>query len=168
MRPSEISGRMTGFSTPFFGVSWSPPTVDRDVARHVLAFLEDRRVLYVPSEVEMAEHCIESVVDIRRFLTDIIGHGGIANELATALRSMRAACRQFLTDMDIRVDERTGLLHRHGRPLQGSPYGLQDYLLNQALGRLRGVFGIYVAQLAIAYDIDVEDGLASILPATAE
>jgi hypothetical protein len=158
---------MTGFSTPLFGVSWNPPTVDRDVARRVLAFLEDRRVLYSPSEVEMPEHCIESVLEIRRRLTDIIGHGGIADELTTALRAMRSACRQFLAEAHLEVDEDTGLLDRWGQRYRGSGHGLDDYLLNQALGRLRGVFGIQVGQLALAYGIDLEDGMASILPAPA-
>ena len=168
MRLSEIAARMTGISTPFGGISWNPPTVDRDVARKVLAFLEDRRVLYVPSEVEVAEHCIESVLDIRLFLTDVIGHGGIADELMTALKAMRGACRQFLDELDIKVDKRTGLVDRFGRGMYGHSNGLNDWMLNQALGRLRGVFGVHVGQLAVAYDIEIEDGLASILPAKAE
>ncbi len=157
---------MTGFSTPFFGVSWNPPAADRDVARRVLAFLEDRRVLYSPYEVELAEHCVMSVIDIRRFLTDVIGHGGVADELATALRAMRGACREFLTELQIEVDDdRSGLVDSRGRRFRGYQNGLQDFMLNQALGRLRGVFGMYVAQIAVAYGIDIEDGLVSILPA---
>ena len=159
---------MTGFSTPFFGVSWNPPTSDREVARRVLAFLEDRRVLYSPYEVELAEHCVMSVIDIRRFLTDVIGHGGGVDELSTARRAMRGVCREFLTELQIQVDDRSRLVDSRGRWFRGYQNGLQDFMLNQALGRLRGVFGMYVAQVAVAYDIDIEDGLASILPAGAE
>lgn len=168
MRPSEIAARMTGFSTPFFGLSWNPPTADREVARRVLAFLEDRRVLYSPYEVELADQCVMSVIDIRRFLTDVIGHGGVADELAIALRAMRGACRQFLSELQIAVDDGNALVDTLGHFPRGYQNGLQDFMLNQALGRLRGVFGMYVAQVAVAYDIDIEDGLASILPAGAE
>lgn len=49
----DILGRLTGFSTPFIGVSWDPSNTEKDVAKSVIAFLEDRRVLYVPSEVEI-------------------------------------------------------------------------------------------------------------------
>ena len=52
----------------------NPTTTDRDVGRRVLALLEDRRVPYDPPEVDMAEHCVESIFDIRRFLTEVIGH----------------------------------------------------------------------------------------------
>lgn len=39
------------------------------VARRVIRFLEDQRVLYNPSELEQPDHCVQSVLDIRRFLT---------------------------------------------------------------------------------------------------
>ncbi len=50
MRFSEIANRLTGFSTPIGGLSWQPATLDVEVARRVLIFLEDRKVLYDPLE----------------------------------------------------------------------------------------------------------------------
>jgi hypothetical protein len=52
MKFQEIISRLTGFSTPIFGAQWNPPELQRVVARRVIAFLEDRRVLFVPSEME--------------------------------------------------------------------------------------------------------------------
>jgi hypothetical protein len=68
VKPSEIAGRITGFSTPLFGVQWTPPRVDVKVAREVMVFLEDRRVLYSPYEAEVPEHVMSSVFEIRCFL----------------------------------------------------------------------------------------------------
>ena len=48
MRFSEIATRLTGISTPIFGVSWTPAQSDVDAVRRTLVFLEDRRVLYAP------------------------------------------------------------------------------------------------------------------------
>jgi hypothetical protein len=59
-------------------------------------------------------------------------------------------------------------LSAQARRWHGGYGGLDDYLLNQALGALPGVFGIHVGQLAVRYGIDVEDWLASILPAADE
>jgi hypothetical protein len=41
---------------------------------------------------------------------------------------------------------------------------MNDIEFNQALGELRGVFGIYIGLLATKYGLDIEDSLASILP----
>ena len=39
-------------------------------------------------------------------------------------------------------------------------------MLESTLGELRGVFGVHLAQLAAAYGLDIEDDLASTLPAS--
>lgn len=49
---SEIANRLTGFSTPIFGLQWTPAKLDQDVAREVIVFLEDKRSLYSPYEAE--------------------------------------------------------------------------------------------------------------------
>lgn len=96
MRFREVAARLNGISTPIFGVSWTPATPDVAVARSVLAFLEDRRVLYSPINFEENGHSISSVTQIRSFLTDVIGSGGISDEFAGTLRTMRGICRRFL------------------------------------------------------------------------
>jgi hypothetical protein len=104
-------------------------------------------------------------MEIRQFLTDLIGTGGIAKELEASLRPMRAACHRFLEDLG----PLNARLHSwQARRWHGGYGGLDDYPLNQGLGALPGVFGIHVGQLAVRYGIDVEDRLASILPAPDE
>lgn len=73
MKFQEIIERLTGFSTPIFGVQWNPPESQRAVARRVIAFMEDRRVLFVPSEMESPEHCVQSILRIREALTQELG-----------------------------------------------------------------------------------------------
>ena len=51
MKFSEIANRLTGISTPLVGVSWQPTDLEVSAARRVIAFLEDRRVLYAPDEL---------------------------------------------------------------------------------------------------------------------
>ena len=58
------------------------------------------------------------------------------------MRAMRAACREYLNDSRQR-------------------YG-HDFSID--LGRLRALFGLQIAFLAIQYGIDLEDDLASIIP----
>lgn len=80
----EVVSRVTGLSVPVFGVQWNPPEAECVAARRVLAYLEDRRVLYVPSETEVPHHCVESVLRIREFLTSEVGKLNTEQELAQA------------------------------------------------------------------------------------
>jgi len=158
VRPSEIGKRVTGFSTPFGGLSWTAPEAEVLVARRVVRFLEDRRVLYNPSELEEPRHCVQSVIEIRQFLTDELGHLP-TGDLAAQLGALRSACRKFLDSLE----------WPEGRPMR-LPHGVlhggfDEWVFVSALGELRGVAGVLVAELATKYHLDVEDGLASILPA---
>lgn len=152
----EIAHRLTGLSCPIFGVSWNPPEAERSVARRVLAFLEDRRVLYVPSEVEVPQYCVDSVLEIRRSLTRELGALPREGALAQSLSAMRAACRKFLNA----VQRDDGLIVRFGASQGHSA----SWVFIGALGELRGVFGIHVAMLAAGFGLDVEEQLGSITP----
>ncbi len=48
----EVAQRITGISTPVFGVSWKPPESTREIVRRLVAFLEDRRALYADFHME--------------------------------------------------------------------------------------------------------------------
>ena len=160
MKFGDVLNRITGFSVPVFGVQWSPTETERSVARRILAFLEDRRVLYVPSEMEQPHQCVESVLRIREFLTAELGSLDSKTSIAQSLRALRAACRKFHDTVNVEK----GAIIRHG-----AEYGhYASWLFNGALGELRGVFGVHIATLAASYGLDVEGELASILPATGD
>jgi hypothetical protein len=159
MKFSEIANRLTGISTPFGGASWQPAEMEIAAARRVIAFLEDRRVLYEPSEMEVPSHCVHSVIEIRHHLSDELGKLDGGSELAASLRAMRAACRKFLERVG--TDGREGIHHANG-------WGFHSWTFGSALGELRGTFGIHVAKIAATFKLDVEDRLASIVPANAE
>jgi hypothetical protein len=82
----RLANRLTGISTPLVRVSWQPTDLEVSAARRVIAFLEDRRVLYAPEEMEVASHCVQSVLEIRHFL--------LSGELGKldANPSLRPAC----------------------------------------------------------------------------
>ena len=160
MRFSEITNRLTGISTPIGGVSWQPAKSELSAARRVVTFLEDRRVLYSPSELEVPSHCVDSVLQIRRFLTSEMGKLEDKSELAASLRAMRTACRKFLDSVGGDDSE----VVRHAR--EYVHYASWEFY--SALGEMRGVFGIHLARIAASFHIDVEDSLASILPAKTE
>jgi hypothetical protein len=157
---TEIANRLTGISTPLGGLSWETSELTRSAARRVIAFLEDRRVLYVPGQLEIPSHCVHSVLDIRQFLTSELGKLDSGSQFAASLRAMRAACRKFL--------EQVGENGRNA-PLYANQQGhWASWTFYSALGEMRGAFGIHLARIAAHFKLDIEDGLASILPAADE
>ncbi|MFC2070040.1 DUF6650 family protein [Chloroflexota bacterium] len=145
----QIAKSLTGFSTPFFGLSWNPPESDRKIVQQLITFLEDRRTLYNPYNIETPIFVDQSLLEIRKELTITLQRVGDNPEISPHLRAMRAACRKYLNEMSNQKSPR---------------YHFRDYEVFAALGELRAAFGIHIAQLAVKYGIDIEEELASILP----
>jgi len=156
MRFDEIKSRITGISCPVFGISWEPPESERDIAQRVIAFLEDRRVLYEPGELEDPRHCVESVLRIREYLTSELQHLGSESKLTEHLRAMRAACRKFLANVQCPEQRIIPNANYHGH--------YASWVFYSALGEMRATFGLHTAVVAAQYGLDVEDDLAAILP----
>jgi hypothetical protein len=146
---TQIAKSLTGFSTPIFGISWNPPQTDRDIVRKIITFLEDRRALYNPYDIEMPEYVARSIIEIRKELTDFLKSIGDNPEISPHLRAMRASCRKYLNGVGGQSRQR---------------YHFRDFDIFATLGELRAFIGIHIAQLAVKYGIDVEDELASIFP----
>jgi hypothetical protein len=106
--------------------------------------------------MEVPTQCIDSVLEIRKFLTEQLSGLDSSSELAANLRAMRAACRKFLNAVgDTRGDIVRYAFH------QGH---WASWVFLGALGEMRGVFGIHLAKIAAQHKLDVEDDLASTFP----
>ena len=160
MKFEEITKRLTGVSCPIFGVQWNPPEAHCTVAHRVVRFLEDRRVLYVPYDVEIQEYCSRSVIEIRAKLTDELGKLDQGSELFNNVKALRAACRKFLERTQFPGEPRRRLHDRFDH------FDVEAQTFFTALGELRGTFGIHLARIAVQHGLDVEDELASIFPAS--
>jgi hypothetical protein len=153
--------RVTGVSTPFGGISWTPPASEREGLRKLIVFLEDRRALFNPYGVEAPQLVEHLVQEIRAELTRVLQSVGEDSRAAESLRTMRAGCQQYLTRAS-----RFG----NGSPWHRLPrlhYGVDedegdDFIL--ALGELRGLFGACLVQIASTYNLTVHGDLARLLP----
>lgn len=53
MKFKTILSRLTGLSCPWFGISWNPTEAEIIIATRIIRFLEDKRVLFNPSEMHI-------------------------------------------------------------------------------------------------------------------
>ena len=114
-------------------------------------------MLFEPFEAESPGHCVISILDMRQFLTTELGQlDDKEDDIAPHLRAMRASCRKFLRSTDV--------LDRGAGGFPDPFYGSHEWVFNQALGELRGTFGVHIAMLSSKFGIDVEEDLATILP----
>lgn len=113
----------------------------------------------VRADVEIDTYCVESVLQIREMLTKELASQRGDDPLSEHLKAMRAACRKFLDRM-----QSSDAHARHYR----DRYDLGTQMFFTALGELRATMGIHIACVATQYGIDVENELASILPAADE
>jgi hypothetical protein len=147
-----MARRLTGLGGFGFQVEWENLDGDAEVARRVVTFLEDRRLLYSYLDMEDAVHCIRSVLAIREFLTNELASRSVGRSLGTSLRAMRTGCRAFL--------EKAGPDGRVFR--EESRIGIHPF--DVALGELRALFGMQLTLVVAAYDLDVEPDLRALMP----
>lgn len=158
MKFMELVKRIRGLSCPIFGISWNPPESEVANARRIIAYFEDRRVLYNSYKFEVPNDCINSIIDIRKHITDEIGKLDDNSELKNNLKGIRAECRKFLNESQNSNVYMIG--PRVMDPLQTGFF--------TKLGELRSAVGFYIATIAIKYGLDVEGDLSSILPESDE
>ncbi|MEZ8727220.1 DUF6650 family protein [Vibrio cyclitrophicus] len=147
----SILGRVNGISTPIFGISWNPDNTEKDQARKLIIYLEDRRVLFYEEEKEGISYARQSVESIRERLTEFLEEFDTDKELVKSVRSFRAACRAFCNEVGA-ID------------LNSEPQPVQRSILHSELVKLRKAAGKTVGALSVSYGLDVEDELASIIP----
>lgn len=95
-------------------------------------------------------HCTQSIIEIRTELTKFLQPLPEKSNLKEQLKLMRKACQDFNDTVGYPKFSQLDL------PIQKS-------ILERALFKLREKFGSSVAEVAIAYGLDVDDGLAVIL-----
>jgi len=149
LKGRDLAARLVGISTPVGGIDWEPPAGERERATQVLKYLAEQRALWDPYDAAIGSFVTQSVLDVRERLHG--EHRGLSTNsvLQEGLRAMQAACRMFL---DENQSPRSGY---------GPPYEAQ---LHSTLGGLRALFGVHIARIACAYDLEVDSHLVGILP----
>jgi len=149
LKGREMAARLTGILTPMGGINWKPPVDERDKAQRLLVYLAGQRALHYPYDREIGTFVVQSILDTSEQLARDIKALSMDSLLRKILRAMQAACSKFL-------DENQSPSAGYGEPYQAQLYC--------TLGELRSLFGIHIARIAFAYDLEVDVCLEDILP----
>ena len=146
VKAKSLANRLSGVSVSLtgIGISWKPKEAERDIVRGLIIYLEDRRALTMHHRREFSPHVVESILDIRKQLTEALQRLDDDSKANDRLRLMRGACAAFLNKM--------------------GPGHQSQIEFFEELGAFRAVFGQQIAELAYMYSIDVDQHLAAILP----
>jgi hypothetical protein len=100
--------KLTSINTPLVGLSWTVDKSECEVARDLLTFLEDRRVLrdrlgHAGALIASDPHsrAIKSVRAIRQRLRDDLEKVKPDSLVGRSMRAMQQACRDFLTAAEL-------------------------------------------------------------------
>lgn len=146
--------RITGGSIgPFGGAQWERKDDDREIARRVLNMLADRRMLWKDFSLEIEEHCVRSANLVRDRLGSHADNPEVGPALMQRVQLLQRLFRDFVDETGQAGEERD----RPWRSMGTDP-------LSVALGRLRGLVGVQIGELAAEYELDVSDELATIVP----
>jgi hypothetical protein len=106
--------RVTGFSTPFGGVSWEKTASPKERITELFLFLESRRVLTNPAHMEVIEQCVESSCKIREALVSVIKGVNFTENDVLVIKTMIDGCNEFLDELNV-IEKRVGRIVCGGR-----------------------------------------------------
>ncbi|MFC6045211.1 DUF6650 family protein [Nocardioides hankookensis] len=138
--------RITGVGP--WSVQWEYLETNRDVARRVLADLEDRRVLFYSHGREDPEYCRRSADEIRQLMKRELATVEQGDDMDRALRAVRNAARDF-------IDQAGPDSQRYLNDMDAFWKALED---------MRIAMAPYIRGMATAYGILIDHVLDENLP----
>ncbi len=121
---------------------FNAPT-DQSEANHLLTFIQQRGVLFVPLHDESLPHVFESIKEIRTFLTQLQANLDKDSPLAVIVDSINHACRYFMNTTSVKA-------------------GYEEVLFG--LGALRKLIGLNIGDLARIYGLTISGPLRDAIP----
>lgn len=91
---------LTGISTPFGGISWDKTLGQKERMQFLFTYLESKRILYNPTEMEKKDWCILSVLEIKQSLVEVIKDVVLKKPLLESMNMMIDTCNEYLDEIE--------------------------------------------------------------------
>jgi hypothetical protein len=132
------------------GVGLRKPA-EKKQARSIITFLESKRVLYQPFHREDIDYCSQSVLKIRDKIIEFCSEYDGVSTLRNGMKKVVKQCNVYL---DVTGSKRFSHL----------PRPMQLHVFQKEILKLQSVAGKGIGNLALYYDISLDEELARIIP----
>ena len=137
--------KLNGISVPIGGISWEYTESGQKGIQEMFYYLESKRLLINPKEMENKEWSEKSAIEIKNKLVDILSRYKYDQNIITIIKQMVDACNEFLDNMQ-RVEVR-GILYKN---LQSD---WEDLEYGVAMKKFQKIFRDNIKLLAETYNI---------------
>ena len=137
--------KLNGISVPIGGISWEYTESGQKGIQEMFYYLESKRLLINPKEMENKEWSEKSAIEIKNKLVDILSRYKYDQNIITIIKQMVDACNEFSDNMQ-RVEVR-GILYKN---LQSD---WEDLEYGVAMKKCRKIFRDNIKLLAETYNI---------------
>ncbi|WP_035316950.1 DUF6650 family protein [Clostridium sp. MSTE9] len=138
--------KITGIDTPFGGVSWEFTETDKSGIQELFFFLEAKRLLVNPIEMEIKSWCEQSAIEIKNKLTQLLSQYSFNAETIETMRHMVNACNTFLDDLN-KVSEQ-GIIYKNSN----GDWANANFSI--AMKKFRNIFREKISWLSDKYQIE--------------
>lgn len=137
--------KINGISIPVGGISWEYTKSKKKGIQELFDYLESKRILTNPIEMEKKEWSEKSAIEIKNKLVEILSKYDYDYIAIKTIKSMLDACNEFLDDM-LKVDA-SGIIYKNSQ----SDWGNMRYSV--AMKKFRENFRNNIDLLAEVYEI---------------
>ena len=137
--------KITGIDTPFGGVSWEYTETSKNGIQELFYYLETKRILINPVEMELKSWCAQSAIEMKREIASILSKYKFNSDTVCWLRAMINACNLFLDSL--------GSVKSSGIIYKNSSGDWEDATFSRAMRQFRKVFKENILLLSQAYQI---------------
>ena len=92
--------KITGFGFSSFSIQWENLITPKQRIKELFVYLESKRVLVNPTEMEYFDYCIKSILEIKNQLVSITNGINFPGDDLQEIRSLVIACNKFLDDTE--------------------------------------------------------------------
>lgn len=137
--------KITGFDTPFGGVSWEYTENERKGIQNLFFYLESKRILINPESMEIKEWCVASALDIKQMLVNYLTQYNSPDDTVTCIRSMIAACNNLLDQLNT--------INEHGILYKNHNGDWENIIFSSAMKQFHTTFRKSLSQLSSIYNL---------------